>query len=254
MLRNVLSIMYYGKFRRIFRGILRRIFRYHKGNSKKILTGPLRGNHFLGLQAHQLGIYERAVEDVLVTYLHYGSVFYDIGANIGYFSILGAQLCGNDGIVYCFEPLPSNLEIMESNISANNFTNIKIITKAVSDIDGNMEFNVADGTKASLIGNLNGQRMFVEVTNLNSFTESNVRPNLIKIDVEGAEKDVIHGASKLLTHFPAPIFLVEIHDEENDQAVREVFDSNGFHLTEIEPTNNRRSSRYPYHILAEKYD
>jgi FkbM family methyltransferase len=61
-----------------------------------------------------------------------GMVVVDIGANIGYYTLIAAKLVGKSGIVYVFEPMPSNYECLCKNIEVNGYTNVVLIQKAVS--------------------------------------------------------------------------------------------------------------------------
>ena len=80
--------------------------------------------------------YERATTDLLKDLLHPGMIFVDVGANIGYFSLLAANLVGTEGTVYAFEPEPGNHELLRKNIELNSYSNIVMIQKAVSNKSG----------------------------------------------------------------------------------------------------------------------
>ena len=126
-----------------------------------------------------------------------GQIVVDIGANIGYYTLIFAQLVGNSGKVFAFEPDPKNFEYLQKNIKLNEFNNIFLEKKAVSN----------NLTKTKLFKdpqNLGGHSLIdpgkgnesieVETTTLdNYFKDFNQKIDFIKIDVEGAEDKVIQG-------------------------------------------------------------
>jgi FkbM family methyltransferase len=138
-----------------------------------------------------------------------GMVVVDIGANIGYYTLIAAKLVGNKGIVYAFEPEPSNYKLLCKNIQANGYTNIVPIGKAVSKTTGKTKLYVnAAMTNFSSFGkdnvlthSKNLDCLEVETITLDDFFERTVgddRIDLMKIDVEGAEELVVDGAERVL--------------------------------------------------------
>jgi predicted methyltransferase len=75
---------------------------------------------------YQSGTNEYPVQQVLARYLKTDDVFYDIGANIGFFSLIAARLVGPSGHVYAFEPVPDSILILKENILLNYFKNITV--------------------------------------------------------------------------------------------------------------------------------
>lgn len=144
-----------------------------------------------------------------------GMVVVDIGANIGYYSLIAASLTGDNGIVYAFEPEPTTYALLCKNIDVNNYTNIVAIQKAVSNQQGNAEFwvdkagiaissfskdNVMAFSNAPLVG-LSEDPISVklETVALDEFFENlSNKIDFIKIDTQGAEGLIIEGAEKIL--------------------------------------------------------
>lgn len=123
-----------------------------------------------------------------------GGVVIDLGANIGAFSIYAAK---HGAIVYAIEPEPHNLEALKNNIEINNLTNnIHICPYAISDYKGTTVINDNGGGSTIKDGHTIGSE--VEVMPFNNFFDlyniNNV--DVLKIDIEGAEVEVILGASK----------------------------------------------------------
>jgi len=137
-------------------------------------------------------------------------VFIDIGANIGKYSIIvGKNLKG--GVVVAIEPEPTNFEILKKNIKRNGLKNVLPINLACSDKNGNLDFYIDQFSSGghSLHKKENFEKITVKAEKLDKILKrlqiSEV--NLIKIDVEGAETEVLRGATKILNkHHPRIIF------------------------------------------------
>ena len=158
--------------------------------------------------------YEKGTTDLFRELLKPGMVVVDVGANVGYFSLLAAELVGSSGKVYAFEPEPGNHGVLQKNIEINSLSNIQVEEMAVSDNSGVADFFLSelDSGSHSLFGDAaRGIRESVQVTTttLDAFLEAEGWPNidLVKIDVEGAEDLVFDGARNLLaTEKPALLF------------------------------------------------
>ena len=136
-----------------------------------------------------------------------GNIFLDIGANGGVYTVLAAKRVGQEGHVYAFEPDPRNLALLRQNVELNRLSNVTIVTKAVSNTVGTAQFAIShDGAMNSLAKNEHaGQQIekweTVPTTTLDAaLRELNVtRVDVIKIDVEGAERLVLDGARETLS-------------------------------------------------------
>jgi FkbM family methyltransferase len=128
-----------------------------------------------------------------------GYTVIDIGANIGYYTLLFAKLVGKEGKVYAFEPEPNNLHLLKKNIEINNYQNVIIEQKAVSDTTKNVNlFTAKQGIgehriNFSWFGN-NG----IEVKAIKLDDYINEKIDFIKIDIEGAEYNALLGMKKIL--------------------------------------------------------
>src|SRR5581483_1847479 len=104
-----------------------------------VLTGPLRGTRWIvgaSRNAYWLGTYERSKCKVFAAAIAEGDVVYDVGAHVGYYTLLASKLVGARGHVYAFEPLPANLEFLERHLKLNQITNVTVVPAAVSDATG----------------------------------------------------------------------------------------------------------------------
>ena len=147
-----------------------------------------------------------------------GEIFWDIGANIGYFSLLAAATLEHTGQVIAFEPGQVAYARLLDNIALNPFSNITTFNLAVTDREGEatlyLAAETADGC-ASLYGagsEVTGQEICRTVS-LDGFVQSQALPgpDFIKIDVEGAELFVLRGAREILA-VSRPLLLVELKE------------------------------------------
>jgi FkbM family methyltransferase len=133
-------------------------------------------------------------------------VVYDVGANVGIYTVLACRSVGAEGRVFTFQPATMNLFYLNENIRANRFLNCEVIPKAVSNSDGTVAFEFGG---ESCLGRISADGLLrVPSTSLDSFVSSGKpMPHLLKIDVEGAEHDVLVGATRVLLKARPTIFL-----------------------------------------------
>lgn len=143
-----------------------------------------------------------------------GNVVFDVGANIGYFSLLFAKWLRGTGTVHAFEPFPDTIRRFQRNFDLNpGFKSVVCLHKlAVFDFVGSMSMAVPDEGNSGcnyLIGEKSGE---IEVTTLDDFVQQGrlSRLDLIKIDVEGAEVGLLQGAEQTINSF-RPILMIEIN-------------------------------------------
>ncbi len=181
------------------------------------------GNIYLNVKesrmmlARALGIYESEKTQTICAMLKPDQSFIDVGCNKGDFSLLAAKIIGKDGSVLAFEPEPDNCQWVEKNISLNGYENIKLFQLALG--DKNEDAQLYLGEKSgwhSLVSNpACTQKSTIEVKKrtLDSILEDagNPRVDMIKIDVEGAEMEVLQGASTIFGNNPDLIVLLDLH-------------------------------------------
>lgn len=244
---RLLSRLYYGGARRVVRAGLNRLI----GDRRRVLLGPLRGAVCEEDLEKVLGIYELHVQEMFKTILKEGDVVYDVGGHHGYHSLLASKLVGNIGKVYVFEPLPENRDAIARVVSANDCGNCTVLSIAVSDTIGRTPlFFGTNDSQPSLLARPGGSLM-VETTTLDDFASRHRRPNLVKVDVEGAEYAVLLGARQLLATDPPITWVVELHTREVREPVRRVFDRNGYRVEELTPAVRRPHSSVR-HIIARR--
>ena len=115
-----------------------------------VLQGPLRGKRWIvGSHLHGcwLGSYEWEMQRRIAGQIEPGSVFYDVGANVGFYTLLGALRAGPAGWVYAFEPLPENAAFLRKHLAMNRIRNVEIFETAISDQSGTASFS-SESTRA----------------------------------------------------------------------------------------------------------
>lgn len=164
-----------------------------------------------------LGTSEPQMQKALQLVLHPGISFYDIGANVGFLTVLAAKLVGPTGNVVAFEPLHANAMQLERNVRINGFHHVLVRKEALGNQTGEAEFRVpAKPTmgKLAYVGSVDQETAVIQVPirSLDTLyaTGKLPRPDLLKIDVEGAEGDVLRGSVETL-RTTRPLLLIELH-------------------------------------------
>jgi FkbM family methyltransferase len=185
--------------------------------------------------------YETHVTSILSKTLESGSVFLDLGANIGYFSLLASGIVGSSGKVISFEPNTQNLQLLYSSILENKFNNIYTYPFAVSDTNQILKIT-SFGSNGFLdtpeSDQLNCQ--FTQSIVLDKILQNEDRINVIKMDIEGYEPLALNGMQDIInTHRPIIItefspWHIEHRSKSNPQDyLREIL-KNGYCLSVIE--------------------
>lgn len=163
------------------------------------------------------GRYEPATTRLFQKTLTPGMVAVDIGAHVGYYTLLSAQLVGPTGKIYAFEPELGNHIILQKNIELNEYKNIIASRLAVTDRTGTATIYLTslDSGRHSLFQHSIPKRGSapIETTTLDFFLEARGWPHidLIKVDVEGAEVAVLDGMSQLLIRSPKLKLIIEFN-------------------------------------------
>lgn len=227
---------------RFRRGVLWWLFKTYGKGLVRAPAGPKYFRFEMWLDAENysdfiVGAYELECTRALRENLRDKSVCFDVGANLGYFSILMSRLVGNDGHVVAFEPMPDTFEVLEENIRINGLQNVVAVAAAVGDRSGSIELLSQPDQRftktASVVGyRLEGaaQKTSVRSIRLDELIADGERsPDLIKIDVEGGEFGVLNGARELLSK-RRPTLIVEIHGwgSEASQQVLKLLDELGY--------------------------
>ena len=157
--------------------------------------------------------YDKFEVECLKQIIKKGDIVVDLGANIGYYTLILAQLVGKSGHVYAFEPEPSNFEILSKNVKENKHEHVTLVQKAISDKNSKIKLYVSKRNLAShRIFDAEDKRKSIEVdvTTLDEYFQKFEKPvNFIKMDVEGAEGATILGASKIIEDSKNLVIMME---------------------------------------------
>jgi len=148
------------------------------------------------------GIWQRPVSNFLVGYLDEGDIFVDVGANIGYFTVLAGLCVGAAGRVHAVEPDADNAALLARNVALNGLSNVQLHRTAVSDHCGEAPlFRGTSNSGAHSLLRKNGLTAgpSVPVVTLDRLLHAEPRIKLLKIDVQGAEMSVLRGLAERLT-------------------------------------------------------
>jgi len=165
------------------------------------------------------GDYEPAMAQAIQGGLDVGDVFIDVGAHIGFHTLVAAQKVGPSGLVHAFEPVPANAELLRRNVTLNGLSNVIVHEAAAWDGSAStLSINV----QAEMTGNHSATSRAGRVVEVSAVTvDSQVaeRPvGLAKIDVEGAEPQVIAGMHAVIAESPGIAVLLEFFDPLIDEA------------------------------------
>ena len=162
-----------------------------------------------------LAYYERPKVELIRRFLKPGDIFLDIGAANGYFSFLAARQLNGSGRIEAFEPAPDNCERLERARQLNGYSNVTLHQVALADKDGSARLNLAPiSGHHSLVGVENGHgTVRVPIQTLDGVLSGNggLKVDVIKLDVEGAELRVLHGAQRTLEANPRVKLLIDLH-------------------------------------------
>ncbi len=188
-----------------------------------------------------LGHFEHDVMDFIRHYLKPGMTVFDVGANIGIYSLLSARLVCEQGFVHAFEPTPATMDRLKANLALNQFTWVFANELAVTDRAGRAKLHLYEQNamnslaRQDWVGNAVGQ-VEIATISLDEYVRvrSIPRVHLLKIDVEGAELFVFKGARNLLSSLNPPVVLCEFADKTargfgyEANAIRDFLEEFGF--------------------------
>jgi FkbM family methyltransferase len=206
---------------------------------------------------------EPKVEATFLDLLSPGDVVYDLGANIGWYSMLAARAVGPGGKVFAFEPSVQNAALAEGNARQNGFDNLMVIPAAVTDEDGWMTFQNRGSLMGRLVkedsvaqaerrakreGKVKGETI-VPITKLDAWIQATKQPppDVVKIDVEGAEAGVLRGMKQTLA-LAKPRLIVELHGTRRE--IAELLDSLEYEHVGVGHDAAAGDASGPMHLLA----
>ena len=190
-----------------------------------------------------LGTYEPELQAAVTQWVRPGSVAYDLGANIGYISLLLALRVGEGGWVYAFEALPANLERLQTNLALNRMqSRVSVVHGAVGNSNAPVRFLVGpSGGTGKMDGSAGRQdlvypaEIVVPGIVLDEFVYQvgSPPPQVMKIDIEGGEVLALPGIRRILCQ-ARPIIFLELHGPQAAQAAWEILRECGYRVSRME--------------------
>jgi FkbM family methyltransferase len=213
-----------------------------------VAAGGLAGMKLeLDLQAEKtywLGTYEPELQAAIANLVQPGWVVFDVGANIGYITLLLARAVGEGGRVVAFEPLPENMRRMQRNLALNGLQGrVECLSVAVIDQTREVEFLTGPSHKMGKVQGSAGQEkveygatLRVPGYSLDEYAHrvGVLHPDLIKMDIEGGEILALPGMQGLLSA-KRPVVFLELHGPQAAQVAWEIFTRLGYQVCRMEP-------------------
>jgi FkbM family methyltransferase len=182
--------------------------------------------------------YEKEFSSMVLEHLRPGNIVFEIGSNIGQYSMVMASKVGENGMVVCVEPDSDNFAFLSFNVLKNHCSNVRLINAAVSDKEGYTTFykdTITGGRMGSMFRQYSGTHFQgrseeVKTMTLQQLTDQYGTPDFVKVDVEGAETLVF---SDPVAIHEGTIFLIEVR-EETKEHIFSIFQSKGFSIFLLE--------------------
>lgn len=184
----------------------------------RIRSGPLEGSRwtmFSGIRFVR-GDFEPQKTAAIIEHLKPGDVFWDIGANVGYLSLLASKIVGDTGKVMSLEPSPVNFAFLKRNIAMNGCRNVTVFNRAASSGPGQLQMDTTSGRGTHHV--VTQGDTTVEANSIDAMIAAgNPAPTMVKIDVEGFELEVLAGMKDCLGKSrPKMVLAVHSDDLERD--------------------------------------
>lgn len=196
-------------------GIANRIYKKRLHNNFYMLLNP---TEHIQQQLFWYGHYEKELGELLKKIVRPGDVFLDLGANIGYFSLLVAINSPSANII-SFEPAKDLFHYMNDNISLNNIKNVSAINAAAGEINEEKDLFISSPDNSGMSSfhqpeNYSGKKERVKVLSMDEWfkTSGLSKIDIIKLDIEGSELAALKGMKEILQK-QKPVLIVEVNPE-----------------------------------------
>ncbi|MGH9545463.1 MAG: FkbM family methyltransferase [Terriglobales bacterium] len=201
-----------------------------------VLQGPLRGTRWIvGASNHGcwLGSYEYGKQRAFQEVVRQGSVVYDIGANVGFYTLLASKLVGRSGQVYAFEPAPRNCRLLQRHLEMNGVDNVSVVQMAVFSTNGEALFDSSANHSMGHLAACGTLKVPTIAIDRFVFDQAMPAPEVIKIDVEGAELEVLKGSYQTLCRH-RPLILLATHGAAVHRECCRILEEHGFVLESLD--------------------
>jgi len=203
-----------------------------------VLQGPLRGALWIkgaSVNGTWLGSYEAEKQSRFAEVVKRGDVVLDLGANVGFYTLMAARLVGPGGLVIAMEPLPGNLRLLYAHLGLNGVANVSVLPYAVAEKGGVMAFEEAESNAMGRLGE--GGALEVRTVRLDDlFAGAGAPvPTVVKMDIEGAEADALAGGERFFREARPKIFLAT-HGREVHARCLDQLRSWGYRIEPLQPS------------------
>ena len=180
-------------------------------------------------QTHLLGSYDIDTQEVFRRFLKNGSVVYDIGAHVGFFSLYCGLLVAPDGYVIAFEPDPAARASLQSQVVENPNLRVEVLPYAVSNHSGTLFLDTSCGSSQAFVSE-NGS-VSVAAETIDSLVQQQriAPPTLLKIDVEGHEYAALEGALETIRRWH-PVVLCDYNEGDTLGTVKRLLSPLGYEI------------------------
>ncbi len=183
-----------------------------------------------------LGTYESEKQELLSRLVSPGMVVWDVGANAGFYTLALSRLVGDAGRVYAFEPFAENADNILNHVRLNNLNNAVVVQAAMWESSGLVGFHRAPLNAMGHVSRDENSYLVPTITP-DEFVANHpeARPNLLKVDVEGAEAGLLRGATGILRD-GAPDIVLALHGRQQSQLCLDQLTSHGYSLFKMDGT------------------
>ncbi len=180
-----------------------------------------------------LGIYESDKQQLMRILARPGMVAYNIGANAGFYTLALSRLVSGSGRVFAFEPLAENVANILDHIRLNHCGNTILYQVAVSDKNGLAAFLVEQCNSSGRLGGAGAYRVPTVALDALIEVEGLPVPDVVKMDVEGAESGALEGAHKLLG-MRRTVWIIALHGDEQRRKVGHILSGFGYRIFRLD--------------------
>jgi FkbM family methyltransferase len=230
--------------------------RYPENSVVTIKHGEAAGyrwrRHHRYVNGYWIGQYELPLQGVLKRELKAGQTFFDVGANAGFFTLVAAKLVGPAGKCIAFDPAPANIESVREQIELNALAHVTPVQQAVGDQVGQSTFSFAGAGSASGHlghGDSSEEQIVVHVTTLDDAVDQFGPPDLVKMDIEGAETIALPAAKRTLAEI-RPTWLIELHGPREWEVVGKTLWDAGYECFDVADRPITKTDPWPHHAVA----
>ena len=192
-------------------------------------------------------IHEKTETELVKQEIHEGDYVVDVGAHIGYFSLIFSKIVGKQGKVFSFEAEPSNFEILKKNLEENNIQNVICENIAISDKIGKIKLFTSESSTGNRLFSSKGSNFIeVESNTLDNYFGTKIKNiKFIKLDIQGGEPLAIKGMEKIIENNNSLKIMLEWWPNgikklgENPESHLELLEGVGYQILEIDDKNRK---------------